>query len=415
MHGLLLALALTLDPKTADESALRIATLIEESYVDAEAAKRCAEHVRARVAAGAFAQAATPAAFAAIVTDELRRNCGDRHFEVALRTPPPDASAPAPPEDPNAWKADLRERNYDFPRVERLTGNVGYLQVNSFPPPEVAGDTAQAAMAFVASADAVIIDLRLNSGGTGNMVNFLVSYFFEEPALLSTTYRRATNRTTENWTLSFVPGKRMSKMPLYVLTSSRTFSAAEAFAAPLQALKRATIVGEVTRGGANPGRMRRVNDLFDVFVPVGATKVAINDKSWDGTGITPDIPTRATDALLTAHRAAVAHLVANTKDAERKRELEWIRDLLAISPDGAAIPSAELQRWVGRYGNRVITLEDGRLLQAVDGGPQRPLLALSPSTFVISGAESVRLRFEPSRVMVERSSGRVEVVDRAAN
>src|SRR5687767_7189424 len=229
---------------------LRIAELINESYVDPEAAARCAAVLKERLAAGAFARATTNAEFAVLATNELRANCGDRHFEVTLRTPPPAPNVT--PEDPNAWKDDLRERNYDFIRVERMAGNVGYLQLNSFPPPEVAGDTANAAMTFLAASDAVIIDLRLNSGGTGNMVNLLLSYFFEEPTLLTTTYRRQSNRTTENWTLGYVPGKRMARTPLYILTSAATFSAAEGFAAPLQAVKRATIVGEITRGGANP-------------------------------------------------------------------------------------------------------------------------------------------------------------------
>jgi hypothetical protein len=395
----LIATPLLAQPRPWDASLRRAAELLEESYVDADAAKKCAAHLRARLDTGAFA-AATPAAFAALVTNELRSACADKHLELALR------AAPAAGDDPNGWMADLRERNYDFVRAERMAGNVGYLQVNSFPPPELAGATAEAAMAWLANSDAVIIDLRWNSGGAGTMVTLLASYFFAEPTLLTTTYRRASNRTTENWTLPRVAGARMPKVPLFILTSSATFSAAEAFAAPLQALKRATIVGEQTKGGANPGRNRRVDDLFDLFVPVGATRLT-NDTTWEGAGITPDVRVPAREALITAHRAAVARAAAETTDATRRKELGWISELLAGEP---RISAAELQRWAGRYGDREIIFTEGALFSSVDRGPRRRLHPLSASTFLVESAEQVRFRFEPSRLVIELSSGREESV-----
>lgn len=379
---------------------LRIAELINESYVDPEAAARCAEAMRARLEAGAFAGAKTNAEFAAAATTELRAHCGDRHFEVVVRQA-------APQEPARDWKEDLRRRNHDFARVERLAGNVGLLQLDSFPPPEVAGETAAAAMAFLANADAIIIDLRLNSGGTGDMVNFLVSYFFDERTLLTTTYRRPTNRTTENWTLPYVPGRRMPKTPLYILTSAATFSAAEGFAAPLQAVKRATIVGAVTKGGANPGRYRRVDDTFDVFIPIGNTRIATDNSTWEGKGITPDIATSEDEALIVAHRTAVQRLASETQNGERKRELEWI--LAALS----ASQPRDLQQWAGRYGTRVITFSGGALYQSVDNGPRRRLVAIDGSAFLVAGAEHVRLRFSSAGLEVETSSGRTELLPRA--
>lgn len=383
---------------------LRIAELINESYVDPQAAARCAEAMRARLEAGAFAGAKTNAEFAAAATNELRARCGDKHLEVVVRPPQPAAQAQAPASD---WRVDLRRRNNDFAKVERLPGNVGLLQLDSFPPPEVAGDTAAAAMAFLANADAVIVDLRLNSGGTGDMVNFLVSYFFEERTLLSHTYRRPTNRTTENYTLSYVPGKRMPKTPLYILTSKATFSAAEAFAAPLQAVKRATIIGAVTKGGANPGRYRRVDDTFDVFIPIGNTRIAADDSTWDGKGITPDIPTSEEEALAVAHRTALQRLASEMTDAERKRELEWIlASLSAPRPAG-------IEKWAGRYGNREITFSGGALHQSTDNGPRRRLVPIDGSTFLVAGAEHVKLRFDSRGLEVETSAGRTELFPRA--
>lgn len=289
------ALALAILTSTAKAEAVeRIAALVEESYVFEEAAHRIASELRARQASGAYAALEDPKAFATALTADLRRVGEDEHLEVVVRE---QTTAPAPATAPPDWLEPLRRRNFDFARVEILEGNIGYLDLRSFPPPEVAGDTAAAAMQFLANADAVIIDLRRNSGGTGDMVHFLATYFFEQRTLLSRTFRRAENRTTEDRTLPYVPGQRLVKTPLFILTSHETFSAAEGFAFSLQQLGRATIVGERTRGGANAGRYRRATEAFSVFIPMAHAMAAESEKSWDRTGIQPDVPASAAEAL----------------------------------------------------------------------------------------------------------------------
>jgi C-terminal processing protease CtpA/Prc len=276
------------------EAVERIAALVEESYVFEEAAHRMAAQLRARQASGAYDALNDPEALAAALTADLRRIGEDEHLEVVVRRPAQaPAQAPAQPD----WLEPLRRRNFDFARAEILEGNIGYLDLRSFPPPEVAGDTAAAAMQFLANADAIIIDLRRNSGGTGDMVHFLATYFFEQRTLISRTFRRAENRTTDDRTLPYVPGRRMVKTPLFILTSRETFSAAEGFAFSLQQLGRATIVGERTRGGANAGRYRRATETFSVFIPMAHAMAAESEKSWDRVGVQPDVPTPAADAL----------------------------------------------------------------------------------------------------------------------
>jgi retinol-binding protein 3 len=400
MHAAILVLALW------SQSVETIARLIETEYVHVDAAAACARHLRARQAE--LAKIEKPEDLAKALTEELRTACKDKHLEVVVRTPPPpappaQASAPAAPASPEPWLEPLRQRNFDFARVERLRGNVGYLQLNSFPPPRVAADTAAAAMAFLAASDAVIIDLRLNSGGDGAMVSFLASYFFDQPTLLSTTYRRASGRTTENWTLPVVPGRRMPSQELFILTSAVTFSAAEGFAYPLQVLKRATIVGEVTKGGANPGRYRNADDMFSVFIPVGATSVPPGNTTWDGTGITPDIAVPALDALPTAHREALTRLASRTADPARRRELEWSALPRTPLPANAA-------QWAGTYGDIRIIHAGGNLYYQGPGGPQRLMLPIGESAFLIEGLEDRRVRLvaTPRSLVVERSSGERE-------
>jgi hypothetical protein len=275
----------------------RIATLIEEGYVDPEAGKRVATHLRQELAAGTYRDLKEAEAFARALTDELRRVGQDLHFEVVVRSPQPAAPAAAPD-----WLTLLRRRNFDFARVENLAGNVGYLDLRSFPPPEVAGDTASAAMAFLANADVVIIDLRENGGGTGDMVLFLATYFFADRTTLTRTYRRNENRVTDDRTLPYVPGRRLPSTPLCILTSGKTVSAAEAFAFGLQQTGRAKVIGERTKGAANAGRYRRVSDLFSVFVSNAHAMAADADKSWERTGVQPDIDVPAAEALVVATR-----------------------------------------------------------------------------------------------------------------
>ena len=84
---------------------------------------------------------------------------------------------------------------------------------------------------------------------------------------------------------------------MYVLTSGRTFSGAEEFAYNLQALKRATIVGETTGGGAHPGGIVTLPHGLAVFVPTGRAINPITKTNWEGTGVKPDVAVPADTAL----------------------------------------------------------------------------------------------------------------------
>jgi C-terminal processing protease CtpA/Prc len=202
--------------------------------------------------------------------------------------------------------------NYGFFRVERLPGNVAYLDLRVFiDTNEGSSDTATAAMNFLAHTDALIIDLRQNRGGFPTMIQLLCSYLFgSEPVLLNTFAFRAGGRHEEWWTLPDVPGTRYGEQkPVYVLTSAETFSAGEEFAYDLQARRRATIVGEVTGGGANPGAMVPLSHGFAAFIPFGRAVNPVTGTNWEGVGVKPDVPVPATEALRTAQVLALRSLL----------------------------------------------------------------------------------------------------------
>jgi C-terminal processing protease CtpA/Prc len=155
------------------------------------------------------------------------------------------------------------------------------------------------------------------------MVQLLCSYLFGgEPVHLNDLYFRPRDETHQFWTIPYLPGKRYLDKEVYVLTSNRTFSAAEEFTYNLKNLKRATIVGETTGGGANPGGSERVGEHFELFVPSGRAINPVSKTNWEGTGVEPDVKSSADDALSTAHALALEKIVAKTTDAHRREALQ---------------------------------------------------------------------------------------------
>ena len=178
-----------------------------------------------------------------------------------------------------------------------------------FGDPAICGPTAIAAMNFLGHVDAIIFDLRNNGGGDPKMVAFLSSYLFEDPTHLNDLYNRKEDSTTQYWTLPFVPGNRLPKQPAFVLTSKSTFSGGEEFTYNLKNLKRATIVGETT--GAHPVAGHRVDDHFMIGVPFARAINPITKTNWEGTGVTPDVTAKASDALPIAEKLATEKLATH--------------------------------------------------------------------------------------------------------
>ena len=143
------------------------------------------------------------------------------------------------------------------------------------------------------------------------MVALISSYLFDtEPVHLNDLYFRFSNQTRQFWTHPYVPGKRFGPdKPIYVLTSNLTFSAAEEFSNNLQTLKRATIIGEITAGGANPGDVFKVGEHFNMFISTGKAINPITKDNWEGKGVLPDIAVPAEQALLTAQILAMQPII----------------------------------------------------------------------------------------------------------
>ena len=308
--------------------------LLNESYIFPETAAKMEKALRDHQANKDYDGITSSAKFATTLTEHLQAISHDKHLRVryiAETVPPENATHEPSPEEIAHFRQMVRETNCGFERAERLPGNIGYLDLRGFNPAEFCADTATAAMNFLSNSDALIIDIRHNGGGDPAMVALITSYLYDgEPVHLNDLYFRTDNSTHQWWTLPYVPGKRLGQArPVYVLTSNRTFSAAEEFTYNLKNLKRATIVGEVTGGGANPGGMRRLSDHFAVFIPTGRAINPITKTNWEGTGVKPDVEVPADNALKVAQISALKKVLETADNPVRKaainRELDKLQ------------------------------------------------------------------------------------------
>lgn len=200
--------------------------------------------------------------------------------------------------------------NHGFHKVERLPGNVGYVDIRYFHRPAWAGGTAVAAMNFLANMDALIFDLRQCPGGFPGMVTLISTYLLgDEPVHLNSIYWRDDDLTQQYWTQPYVPGQCFGDVPIYILISKATFSGAEGFAYDMQARNRAAIIGEKTDGGAHPGASYRLHPHFEVFIPIGYPTHPITHQNWEGVGVIPDVPVPGERALDVAHQMALAAII----------------------------------------------------------------------------------------------------------
>src|SRR5687767_4734370 len=319
---------LTIDAATRTQVIDGILKRLNDSYVFPEVAKKMEQSIRERVAKKEYDQITSAKEFAATLTKDLQAVSNDKHLRVRYSHEPIPERGPR--REPTAAEREQRGRdlnwmNHGFAKVERLRGNIGYLEFLNFMDDELGADTVAAAMNFVNGTDALIIDMRSNGGGNPAMVALVCSYLFgPERVHLNDLYWREGNRTDEFWTKKEVAGKRYLNKDVYVLTSKRTFSGAEEFTYNLKNLKRATIIGETTGGGAHPGGGFRINEHFNMFVPTGRAISPITKTNWEGTGVKPDIEVPADQALLVARLTALKKSVTTLTNPDFKAGVQEV-------------------------------------------------------------------------------------------
>jgi hypothetical protein len=243
----------------------------------------------------------------------------DGHFTVLWTDPTIQQSVS---QNHEGWFEKLERKNSGFNAVEVLKGNIGYIDFWGFDNlNERSRRKAEAAMAFIEDTDGIIFDLRKNGGGSAVMIQLISSYFFQEKTHLNSFYSRRTSKLTEFWTFVDIKGKKRPNVPIYILTSDFTFSAAEEFAYNFKSLQRATIIGESTGGGANPVYLVNLGNGFRASIPISKAVNPITKTNWEGVGVKPDIAIDAEEAFDVAYIMALETIKPNIKNQYQLEEV----------------------------------------------------------------------------------------------
>ncbi len=387
----------TLTPELRRAIVDSLGVAFDQSYVFPEVGRKMQSAMRDHLRRGAYDGISSLPLFTERLTSDLLAVSHDKHIGVFV-VPPPDPGQPVPDEAEirRARAEEAGRRNHGFQRVERLAGNVGYLDLRSFDEAGFgeAGSVAVAAMNFLGRSDALIFDLRRNGGGSPSMIQLITSYLFDEPTHLNSFYVREGDKTNQFWTQASVPGRRLSEVPVFVLTSGYTFSGAEEFSYNLQTRKRGTIVGEVTGGGAHPVAGHVFPTLgVGARIPFGRAVNPITNTNWEGVGVQPDIACPAETALETAHLEALRILREQEDDPIRRGELDWAITGLEAARGGHRAAPADLAGCAGAYGPRRISAEGSELFYQREGRPRFRLVPMAPDLFSLEGLDNFRLRF----------------------
>jgi hypothetical protein len=284
---------------------------LNDHYVFPLKAREVEAVLRQRQRAGKYDAITDGEQLARQLTADVDGIVHDKHLLVGFdpgQVPPDNAMGP-PPKTRAEWEQNApvpmrlfaRVSNLGVEKVDHLSPKVGYLKISGFPPHFLVADKYAAAMDKLADTDGLIVDLRENGGGGPESVALLISYFVDQRTRLNDIWERNTGTSTQHWTVDKLDGKRYGgRKPVVILTGPGTMSAGEDFAYTMQALKRATLIGERTWGGAHPARPYRLGAHFFAVIPDARTISSITQLNWEGVGVIPDIAATGDNALAAA-------------------------------------------------------------------------------------------------------------------
>ncbi|WP_207494874.1 S41 family peptidase [Aridibaculum aurantiacum] len=362
---------------------------LEKNYIFHDKARMIAEHLQSRAKKGAYnSLSADPEKLAAMIQVDINTVHRDPHMVVQYNPGWEGHSQDyaGPSEEEQKWFANfVKDNNYMFKKVELLPGNIGYLPFNVFVEHvQEAKPTIASALSFIANSSAIIIDLRENTGGEPEMVSQLESYFFKEKTLMNVIINRSKGDTTFYYADPAKTGGLTLTMPMYILTSKKTFSGGEDFSYGMQQAKRATIVGEVTGGGAHPTNPFSVGQGFIVHIPFGRSSNPVTKTDWEGTGVIPDVKVESAKALIKAQELIFRERQAAAETEKEKQKMEYLVNALYVNQDLGTLPLDQFDKFVGTYGPLVIYREGNKLFCNLSGNISE-LAHISKNLFVLDG------------------------------
>ncbi|MBA3958130.1 MAG: S41 family peptidase [Parachlamydiaceae bacterium] len=306
-------------PFNLEYSVEGICKQVSAHYFNDATVKQIVEYLLGKFKEGKYDKIWDVVEFAKIVTKDLQEISGDGHFELLVKDKTVQKKESTPKEEASEIAAkrlkELQAENFGFGKLENLGEGVYLLQINSMSNPKEAFEgrfpaleKAKGIMEALKKAQpaTVIFDLRENYGGSNYMTELLCSYFNKPDITLSGfSYKTPPTDQEKNvfptepcktWGEDVLPQEeRMLDTPLYLLTSNRTFSAAEDLIFHLKGLERATVVGETTGGGSNITKLFDVGEDFHIGIPIGSLVLPYGE-NWDGSGVEPHVHVQAEKA-----------------------------------------------------------------------------------------------------------------------
>jgi len=395
-------------------------TALFKNYIFPDKSEHISGYLNGRIKQKVYKDIIDPTALATAI----QRDINSVHFDPHLRiyyAPPFEAELRKPRSAPVIDEAAVaRERagNFSFTQVQILNGNIGYLAFTGFSNQVTAAKpTITAAFRFLSNTDALIIDLRKNGGGSPWMVKQIASYLVKDSMRLNDIYERRLDKTVQFWADPSATDSTSLLMPVYILTSRETFSAAEDFTYALQAARRAVVVGDTTGGGAHPTGPVPLGQGFVADIPMARSINYITETDWEGTGVLPDHPCAADEALLQAQALILTKRLAAALTGDEKQRTNWLLRALQVRDYDNSITPAILQTYTGDYDLFTIFIKDNKLyIDDLNGkGRQFLLRPITPALYLGSDWFQVEFISTPGQPMQLKMLGRpgwVNVYDR---
>jgi len=371
---------------------------IEKVYPFQEISLKTINGLNEQINSGYFDKTETLNEFACKVTESLEELSKDKHLDLIYN---PELAkillADNSEADVNYTIEEAKTElwnNYGFKELSILDGNIGYINLSVFFATEYAGKKADIAMNFFSDCNALIIDLRQNGGGWGDMVDYLLGYFIDYPSplLLTITESNLDGSKYSEVVPQYVPGEKLTDIPIYLLTSPVTASAAESFTSHMKYFnKNVTIIGKRTKGAENPVLHIALNEDFILQIPGFKILYSANPIGWEGVGINPDIDVPVKDAKRTAHLMALENLINSSQDNNAIYKYQWAIDGLKAGYDIVSVKN--IIKYSGKYDKIKVNYIDGKLYYQYAERPENLLIPISDDYFLVEGIDYFRVKF----------------------
>lgn len=398
-----------------------VCELLKTNYVFPDIALKMSESLKNNLKKGKYDKITDPVQLADVLTTDVLAINKDGHLRLEYNPSFFTHRQDTTGEDQRELQQQKRElaRNYGFKKTEILNGNIGYLELSGFHAlSKRSKDAALASLKFLSNTKAIIIDLRTNGGGSPEMVRYLLSYFFDKETHINDFYNRQTNKITETWTRPDTSQINFTKIPLYILASDKTASAAEEFCYDLQNQHRAIIVGNTTAGAAHPTMELDATNGTVLFNPYARAINPVTKINWEGIGVKPEINSTSEKALEIAHLQILDELISSTKDASELFDLKWYSDITKCIYIPQQTDTLILKKYAGVFGERTINYENGKLFYQRINKPKFEMETISPGFMKAKNNNYFKVEFitsaslEVNDIKVYYQDGRIEIATR---